>query len=51
MNIIVFLYLKDTRKFAVDFQGHCSSTKTKLDPEDFNIIDQLIKQVDKIEFE
>jgi hypothetical protein len=29
----------------VDFQTQCLQTKTKLDPEDINIIDQLIKQV------
>lgn len=36
---------KDTQRFAIDFQSQCLQTKTKLDPEDINIIDQLIKQV------
>ncbi|CAF0922201.1 unnamed protein product [Adineta ricciae] len=40
--------LHDTQKFAVDFQGHCSSMKNKLDPEDFNIVDQLIKQTEMV---
>ncbi|UJR36760.1 hypothetical protein I4U23_029475 [Adineta vaga] len=37
--------LHDTRKFAVDFQAQCLQTKTKLDLDDINIIDQLIQQV------
>ncbi|CAM4764992.1 unnamed protein product [Rotaria magnacalcarata] len=40
--------LHDTRKFAVDFQTQCLQTKTKLDPDDINIIDQLIKQVESV---
>ncbi|CAF1266156.1 unnamed protein product [Rotaria sordida] len=40
--------LNDTRKFAVDFQTQCLETKTKLDLDDINIIDQLIKQVESI---
>jgi len=40
--------LHDTRKFAVDFQTQCLQIKTKLDPEDINIIDQLIKQVESV---
>jgi hypothetical protein len=40
--------LNDTRKFAVDFQRQCLQTKTKLDPDDINIIDQLIQQVESV---
>ncbi|CAF4873382.1 unnamed protein product [Rotaria sp. Silwood1] len=40
--------LNDTRKFAVDFQTQCLQTKTRLDPDDINIIDQLIKQVESV---
>ncbi|CAF1058117.1 unnamed protein product [Adineta steineri] len=40
--------LHDTQKFAVDFQTECLQTKTKLDPDDINIIDQLIKQVQSV---
>lgn len=47
---ISFIFIKDTRKFAVDFQTQCLQTKTKLDPEDINIIDQLIQQVYQIIF-
>jgi hypothetical protein len=41
-------FIKDTRKFAVDFQTQCLQTKTKLDPDDINMIDQLIQQVYQI---
>ncbi|CAF3211222.1 unnamed protein product [Rotaria sp. Silwood2] len=40
--------LNDTRKFAVDFQTQCLQTKTRLDPDDINVIDQLIKQVESV---
>jgi len=48
INFVLFSLLQqDTRKFAVDFQTQCLQTKTKLDPDDINIIDQLIQQVNQ----
>jgi hypothetical protein len=48
--IFICFLIQDSRKFAVDVQRQCLQTKAKLDPDDINIIDQLIQQVNEHEF-